>query len=69
MEKFFLVRHFNVLVNNKVMIHDLSFSITKSMCVLGESGTGKSKLLKELQKVRDYKGVVSFYLGDRKSVV
>ena len=46
MEKYFLVRHFNVLVNDKVMIHDLSFSITKSMCVLGESGTGKSKLLK-----------------------
>ena len=68
MEKFFLVRHFNVLVNNKVMIHDLSFSITKSMCVLGESGTGKSKLLKELQKVRDYKGVVSFYLGQTSSV-
>lgn len=68
MEKYFLVRHFNVLVNDKVMIHDLSFSITKSMCVLGESGTGKSKLLKELQKVRDYKGVVSFYLGQTSSI-
>lgn len=68
MEKYFVVQNLNLVVQNTKIIEDLNFNISSSVCLLGESGSGKSLLLKSLLKTKKYEtnGTVSFYLGEKK---
>lgn len=71
MDKYFKIRQFNLKLDDKVMISSFDLDLQQSTCLLGESGSGKSLLLKKLvsdSSVYDTNGVVRFYFGESKKV-
>jgi len=69
MNKFWKVDNFVLNVDEHVLLNDFSLTFLQgqSVCVLGESGTGKSLLLKQLlnmQKQWQTNAKVVFYLGE-----
>lgn len=66
MEKFCRINLFDLQLNGKKMLSDISFSFDEknSICLLGESGSGKSLLLKALYKNKNLintNGQIDFY--------
>jgi len=72
MDKYFNVLNLDLSIDNRLMLSSLSFSLDKNVCILGESGSGKSLLLKKLladSSSYQTNGNVSFYLGEGKKIV
>ena len=66
MEKFCHIKLFDLQLNGEMLLNDfsLSFVSLKSVCLLGESGSGKSVLLRALAKnpsLFQTNGKISFY--------
>lgn len=71
MEKYFRVGQFNLKLEDKVMISSFELNLRQSTCLLGESGSGKSLLLKKLvsdSSLYNTNGTVRFYFGESKKV-
>lgn len=72
MNKNLLINNFDLVIDGKTMLSDFSVCLEskQSVCLLGESGSGKSLLLKGVLSnkawVSSYK--VEFYLGETKLV-
>ena len=49
----FKMNNVNVAILDKVLLSDFSFSFHENICVLGESGSGKSYLLKIIFQKKD----------------
>ncbi len=62
------IEDINVKVEDKVIINHFSCVFDKFICVLGESGSGKSLLLQNLKEIFSKYSFVEFYFGERKSV-
>lgn len=60
------LKHYTLKYKDISFIKGISFNMETSICLLGESGTGKSVLLNTLMKQQDYQtnGKVTFYLGE-----
>ena len=67
MEKYFVAVNYNLVFHGLTMIENLNIDLQTSCCLLGESGSGKTMLLKSLLKNKNYdaNGTVSFYLKER----
>jgi len=71
MEKFLKILDFDLKIEEKSLLSHFSLHLEESTCILGESGSGKSLLLRKLSKdssLYSTNGKVSFYLGDTKPV-
>ncbi len=71
MDKYFLFKNCNLMFDNKVMISSFDIQLDCNVCLLGESGTGKSMLLKYIVSHSDLyqtNGKVSFYFGESKNL-
>jgi len=66
----FKMNNVNVAIMDKVLLSDFSFSFHENICVLGESGSGKSYLLKTIfQNIPlEYVSSTEFYFGELKTV-
>ena len=67
MNKYWNIDNFDLKIQDKTILANFSVDLHESTCVLGESGSGKSLLLKELVKNKNYIGNVSFYFGETKT--
>ena len=67
MNKYWNIDSFDLKIQDKTILANFSVDFHESICVLGESGSGKSFLLKELVKNKNYVGNVSFYFGENVS--
>ncbi len=68
MENFLYVNNFDLQLDGRVLLSSLSFSLEKSICLLGESGSGKSLLLRYFashSSCYNTDGKVSFYMKER----
>lgn len=61
------VVNYNLIVDNQVLLKNLSFVLNKHICLLGASGSGKTLLLKKFFENPDFQNC-SFYLGEEKIV-
>lgn len=73
MNKIIQIKNYKLELNGKQMLNDFSVCLNsgEAICVLGESGSGKSLLLKSLIANRDKwaaTGKISFYLGETVNV-
>lgn len=66
MNKYWKIDNFDLKIQDKIILVGFSLDLHESTCLLGESGSGKSLLLKELIKNKNYVGTVSFYFGETK---
>ena len=64
MNKYWNIDNFDLKIQDKTILADFSVDFHESTCLLGESGSGKSLLLKELVKNKNYVGNVAFYFGE-----
>lgn len=67
MNKYWKIDNFDLKIEDKTILAGFSLDFCESTCLLGESGSGKSLLLKELVKNHNYIGNVSFYFGEAKA--
>lgn len=65
METVFKIIPRDVKIENRVILQSFSFDFQTPICLLGESGSGKTLFLKSLKENKNYEtnGKVSFYLG------
>jgi len=70
MEKFFKINSMDLKINSQLLLASFSMDFQESICLLGESGSGKSKLLQSLKEHSNYEtnGKVVFYLGEKVNV-
>lgn len=73
MNKYWIIKKYHLNLEGKLMLADFSLTLTNQsmVCFLGESGVGKSILLRSLlasQEQIETNGKTEFYLGETKNV-
>lgn len=73
MNKYWNIKNYNLELEGKIMLANFSLSLNSNsmVCFLGESGSGKSLLLKKLLSSQDQwetNGSTAFYLGEVKNI-
>lgn len=62
------VNYLDILVEKKTLLSGFSCSFDQFICILGESGSGKTFLLRELYSIYSGDSKIEFYFGDVNTV-